>query len=486
MANVKITGLPVSAPLTGAELAELVQSNSSVQAAISDIANTFDKTVGTAQGGTGRTSYAAGDMIYAASAAALSTIAAGGANKVLLSTATATFTAAISSTTLTVASVASGVIIPGMVLTGSGVDPATTIVAQLTGPTGGAGTYSVNIAQSASSVVMTGTNGTAPSWGAVNLANATTGTLAAANGGTGRASYVAGNMLYATGAAALGVVPPAPATGAVLLAGASASFTGTIASTTLTISAVASGLITSGMVLVGAGVTGGTTITEQLTGTPGGAGTYTVSISQTVGPVSMTGSTSSTTPTWGYLGVAGGGTGAATLTGYVKGTGTAAMTAAATIPYNDLAGRAWINASSTLDQTGSTSTATAITMNTGTSGVGINVNASTQITFTDAGTYLLAPSIQFANSAATDYTATFWLRKNGTNIANSATIASIPKAADGGLHNASFTWAETVTAGQYIEIMWLVQNVAVTLDASVAGAVAPAIPSVITTVTRIA
>jgi hypothetical protein len=525
MANIKITGLPVSAPLTGAELAELVQSGSSVQAAISDIANTFDKTVGAAQGGTGRTSYAAGDMIYAASATALSTIAAGGANKVLLSTATATFTAAISSTTLTVASVASGVIIPGMVLTGSGVDPATTIVAQLTGPTGGAGTYSVNISQSASSVVMTGLNSSAPSWGAVNLANATTGTLAAANGGTGRSSYVAGNLIYATGSAALGAVPPAPATGAVLLAGASASFTGTIASTTLTISAVASGLITSGMVLVGAGVTGGTTITEQLTGTPGGVGTYTVSISQTVGPVSMTGSTSSTTPTWGYLGVAGGGTGAATLTGYVKGTGTTAMTAsatvpvadisgtltvaqggtgaatltgyvkgtgttamtaAATIPYNDLAGRAWINASSTLDQTGSTSTATAITMNTGTTGVGINVNASTQITFTDAGTYLLAPSLQFANSAATDYTATFWLRKNGTNIANSATIVSIPKVADGGLHNASFTWAETVTAGQYIEIMWLVQNIAVTLDASVAGAVAPAIPSVIATVTRIA
>jgi hypothetical protein len=162
------------------------------------------------------------------------------------------------------------------------------------------------------------------------------------------------------------------------------------------------------------------------------------------------------------------------------------MTAAATIPFADMAGRAWINASSTLDQTGSTSTATAMTMNTGTSGVGISINASTQITFTDAGTYMLAPSFQFANSAATDYTVTVWLRKNGTNIANSATISSVPKAADGGLHNANFTWNETVTAGQYIEIMFLVQNTAVTLDATVAGAVAPATPSVICAVTRIA
>lgn len=186
------------------------------------------------------------------------------------------------------------------------------------------------------------------------------------------------------------------------------------------------------------------------------------------------------------LSVAQGGTGAATLTGYVKGAGTTAMTAAATVPFNDMSGRAWINAASTLDQTGSTSTATAVTLNTGTSGTGIAVNASTQITFTDAGTYMLDPTIQFANSAAADYTATIWFRKNGTNIANSAAIISVPKVADGGVTVFSTTWFETVTAGQYIEIMWLVQNTAVTIDATAAGAVAPAIPSVVVPAMRIA
>jgi hypothetical protein len=224
------------------------------------------------------------------------------------------------------------------------------------------------------------------------------------------------------------------------------------------------------------GVPSGGTGAGTLTGYVKGTGTSPLTASATVPVADISGT----------LTVAQGGTGAVTLTGYVKGTGTTAMTAAATVPYNDLAGRAWINASSSLDQTGSTSTATAVTMNTGTSGVGINVNASTQITFTDAGTYMLSPSIQFANSAATDYTATIWFRKNGTNIANSASVISIPKVADGGSHNASFTWVETVTAGQYIEIMWLVQNVAVTIDATVAGAVAPAIPSIIVPVTRIA
>jgi hypothetical protein len=184
--------------------------------------------------------------------------------------------------------------------------------------------------------------------------------------------------------------------------------------------------------------------------------------------------------------VATGGTGASTLTGYVKGNGTSAMTAAATVPFLDLAGRAFAQPTSTADQTGNVSAATAVTFNTDLTGTGISVVASTQITFTAAGTYMLAPSIQFANSTAADHDVTVWFRKNGTNIANSATIVNIPKAADGGAAIFSLSFFDTVTAGQYIEIMWLPENVAVTVDAIVAGAIAPAIPSIICPVMRIA
>jgi len=221
--------------------------------------------------------------------------------------------------------------------------------------------------------------------------------------------------------------------------------------------------------------TGGTGA-ATLTGYVKGNGTSAMTAAATIPVADITGTAT----------VAQGGTGAATLTGYVKGNGTSAMTAAATIPFNDMAGRAWINASSSLDQTGSVSTATALTMNTGTTGVGINVAASTQVTFTDAGTYMIAHSTQFANSAASDYTATIWLRKNGTNIANSASIITIPKLADGGSADHSTVWFETVTAGQYIEVMFLVSNVAVTADATVAGAIAPAIPSIVVAAQRIA
>jgi len=184
--------------------------------------------------------------------------------------------------------------------------------------------------------------------------------------------------------------------------------------------------------------------------------------------------------------VATGGTGAATLTGYVKGNGTSAMTASATIPFLDLAGRASGQPSSTADQTGNVSAATAVTFNADLTGTGVSVVSSTQITLTAAGTYMFAPSIQFANSAASDYTATIWFRKNGTNIANSATIISIPKAADGGAAVFSLSFFDTVTAGQYIEIMWLPSNIAVTIEHTAIGAIAPAIPSIICPVMRIA
>ena len=64
------------------------------------------------------------------------------------------------------------------------------------------------------------------------------------------------------------------------------SFTGSIAATTLTVSAVATGALSVGMLVGGAGVTAGTRITALGTGS-GGTGTYTVSASQTVGSISM-------------------------------------------------------------------------------------------------------------------------------------------------------------------------------------------------------
>jgi hypothetical protein len=66
-----------------------------------------------------------------------------------------------------------------------------------------------------------------------------------------------------------------------------ASFTGTQASTNLTTTAV-TGLISVGDVVAGTGVTGGTTILSQTSGTPGGAGVYVTSVSGTASAAACT------------------------------------------------------------------------------------------------------------------------------------------------------------------------------------------------------
>ena len=65
-------------------------------------------------------------------------------------------------------------------------------------------------------------------------------------------------------------------------------FTGSISGTTLTVTAVTSGTIGVGSVISGTGITAGTSILAFVSG-DGGAGTYTVSVSQTVASTTITG-----------------------------------------------------------------------------------------------------------------------------------------------------------------------------------------------------
>jgi hypothetical protein len=131
----------------------------------------------------------------------------------------AIFTGSISSTTLTVTSVLSGTIAVGQAIFGQGMAQNTVITALGTG-SGGVGTYTVSDSQTVTSTTI---NSTA----------------------------------------------------------APAIVTGAISGTTLTVSAVTSGTLKIGQTIEGTGVTDGTIITAFGTGS-GGAGTYTVSASQTV------------------------------------------------------------------------------------------------------------------------------------------------------------------------------------------------------------
>ena len=167
--------------------------------------------------------------------------------------------------------------------------------------------------------------------------------------------------------------------------------------------------------------------------------------------------------------VATGGTGAATLTGYVKGNGTSAMTASATIPFADIAGRAYCIAYNTADVTFTADTPQVVEFDTAGLEEGITVENDgggnpTRITFAAAGTYEIAVHCQFANADNSNHVGNVWFRLNGTDIPYSASKISVPKATDGGTTFFQVQGILQVTAAQYVEVVCAVSNVNVTLD----------------------
>lgn len=142
------------------------------------------------------------------------------------------------------------------------------------------------------------------------------------------------------------------------------------------------------------------------------------------------------------------------------------------------------------DQTGSTSAATAVkfaSADINTKGVTVVTSGGnpTRITYAAAGTYMVATSLQLANSDTADNDVTFWFAKNGTNVPASATKVTVPKVADGGSGFFQIVYYIVLAAGDYIEVRWLPESVAVTLDYTAAGAIAPAVPSAILVTERI-
>jgi len=102
-------------------------------------------------------------------------------------------------------------------------------------------------------------------------------TLVSTNSTSTGVSVGASCINYNTGALVTGL----------LMVDGFASFTGVIASSVLTVSSL-TGTISIGMTLSGTGVATGATIVNQLTGAPGGVGTYTVAGDDTASSTTMT------------------------------------------------------------------------------------------------------------------------------------------------------------------------------------------------------
>ena len=198
-------------------------------------------------------------------------------------------TAGSPGTTLTVTSVSNALspLAVGQVITGTGVVAGTTITAQASGIAGGAGTYTLSgPLQSVDSTVMTATQLMFALSGEPQWIAPTTAMSAAGPGNTLTVSDVSGGAItvgQTIGATNFYTQTTARYTGSVNN-GQIATFVGDIsdgtgkAGTTLSVSSVSGATpIAVGQFLSGSGVTAGTEILAQISGTTGGVGTYTVS-----------------------------------------------------------------------------------------------------------------------------------------------------------------------------------------------------------------
>ena len=113
----------------------------------------------------------------------------------------------------------------------------------------------------------------------------------------------------------------------------------------------------------------------------------------------------------------------------------------------------------------------------------ISVLNNSQITFKNRGTYNIQFSAQVTQSSGADHFVWIWFRKNGTDVPNSTTKVAV-KGSKSELVPA-WNFVLSVLGGDYVEIMWAVEDTAVSLLAEAATAFCPAIPSVIVTATSI-
>lgn len=109
----------------------------------------------------------------------------------------------------------------------------------------------------------------------------------------------------------------------------------------------------------------------------------------------------------------------------------------------------------------------------------VAVVSGSRITFNNRGTYNVQFSAQLDSTSGSSHRAYIWLRKNGVNVANSASVVSIQNSSAELV--AAWNFIVTVLSGDYVEIMFAVDDTRVQIAAFPATAFAPAIPSVIAT-----
>jgi hypothetical protein len=176
----------------------------------------------------------------------------------------------------------------------------------------------------------------------------------------------------------------------------------------------------------------------------------------------------------GNISVANGGTGASTLTGILRGNGTAAFSSIAYGNFYDLSNQTAAIADS----------AVAMKLSNTDFASGVSIQNNTQLRFTNSGVYNIQFSVQLDRSAGTSpESITLWLRKNGVNLAVTAKVIVVA----GSALLVSGNFFQNLIAGDQVELMWSATNPQVYLATSPATVTPsrPAIPSLNVSVSQV-
>ena len=138
----------------------------------------------------------------------------------------------------------------------------------------------------------------------------------------------------------------------------------------------------------------------------------------------------------------------------------------------------------TADQTAATvNTPYALTYTTSVSDGIANGTPASRIVFDEAGQYMVSFSAQIASTSSSTVNFWFWPRINGTDVAGSSMENALHQ--NGAVLVVSRSAIFEISAGDYLEAMWAVDNTSGFLSANAATAFAPAAPASTIAITRL-
>ena len=154
-------------------------------------------------------------------------------------------------------------------------------------------------------------------------------------------------------------------------------------------------------------------------------------------------------------------------------------------PTGSLVSKAYGSFFDTTTQSGSANTVYAVKHNTTDFGSGVSIVSDTRITMAEAGIYTIISTQQYSHTSGNVVNITGWLRKNGTDVSNSATDLRLKGNGEAELY--AINYFVSASAGDYYEIMWSPNDSSTEIIyiAPRTSPTRPAVPSVITTVNRV-